>query len=61
MYNLAINKGALGGKLLGAGAGGFLFVLVHPSLEKKIRAAFKNQRIINFSSENSGTSIIYST
>lgn len=59
MYDLALSNGALSGKILGAGAGGFLFLLAHPSKHKKIKEKFKEYRIINFSSENSGTTVIY--
>lgn len=59
MYDLAIKNGSLGGKILGAGAGGFLFLLVHPSGQNVIREIFKQYRIVNFSSENTGTSVVY--
>ena len=33
IYNTAVNNGAIGGKLLGAGGGGFLFFIVHLKIE----------------------------
>lgn len=59
MYNLALKNGALSGKILGAGAGGFLFLLVHPSTQKKMREIFKKFRIVNLASEDTGTSVVY--
>jgi len=39
MYNKALEAGALGGKLLGAGGGGFLMMLVRPEDQSRVRAA----------------------
>jgi D-glycero-alpha-D-manno-heptose-7-phosphate kinase len=36
LYNYAIQKGAIGGKLLGAGGGGFFFILHKKRIQKKI-------------------------
>lgn len=35
-YNCCINNGAIGGKILGAGGGGFLMILAHKKFHKKI-------------------------
>lgn len=60
LYELGINNGATGGKLLGAGGGGFLLFYV-PTKEgkEKIRKAFKNYKELPFELDNSGVSIIF--
>ena len=37
IYETALNAGALGGKLLGAGGGGFMLLFAHPDKHEKIR------------------------
>lgn len=59
MYDEAKAAGALAGKLLGAGAGGFLFLLVPPSKRAEVRYALRHLKYVKFSSENSGTSVVY--
>lgn len=60
LYELGINNGATGGKLLGAGGGGFLLFYV-PTKEGKenIRKAFKDYKELPFELDNSGVSIIF--
>ena len=62
IYNFAIKKGALGGKLLGAGGGGF-FLFVVPNLKIKselIKAlTLKGLPNIKFNIDNTGSQIIY--
>ena len=60
LYELGINNGATGGKLLGAGGGGFLLFYV-PTTEgkEKIRKAFKDYKELPFELDNSGVSIIF--
>ena len=41
MYDAAMNAGALGGKLCGAGGGGFILFVVPPSRRDDIRAALR--------------------
>ena len=43
LYTKGINSGALGGKLLGAGGGGFFLFYVPDLNKKKFEAAFKNE------------------
>jgi D-glycero-alpha-D-manno-heptose-7-phosphate kinase len=57
-YNLAMNSGAEGGKLLGAGSTGFLLLYVPPRRQDKIRRLL-NLYELKFKFENSGTTIIY--
>jgi D-glycero-alpha-D-manno-heptose-7-phosphate kinase len=57
-YEKAKNAGALGGKLCGAGSGGFLALLAYPHLQDKIRNSLKLLEVkVHF--ENEGSSIIY--
>lgn len=58
-YEEAMNVGALGGKLLGAGQGGFLLFLVAPRDQKAVRIALRDLRQIPFHFENEGSKIIY--
>lgn len=59
IYDTAIKAGALGGKLLGAGGGGFLVFYVEPENQKAVRKALHNLLYIPFSFENTGTSIVH--
>lgn len=59
LYRAGINAGALGGKLLGAGGGGFLVFYARKENHKKIISAFKNLLKIPFSFEEGGTRIVY--
>lgn len=58
LYETAIDSGAIGGKLLGAGGGGFLLFYVHESRQDKIRRALGvPQQTFRF--DKQGSSIIY--
>lgn len=57
-YQCARDKGALGGKLLGAGAGGFLMFFVPPHRQKAVRDALSGLRQIPFGFERRGSRII---
>ncbi len=59
LYRAGINAGALGGKLLGAGGGGFLIFYVRKENHEKIISAFKNLLKIPFAFEEGGTRIVY--
>ncbi len=61
VYQKARKAGALGGKLLGAGGGGFLLFYVEPEKQKAVRAALKGLLNVPFSFESSGTSIVHYT
>lgn len=58
MYNKAINAGAIGGKLLGAGGGGFMLFFVKPENQKSVKDALKNYLHIPFSFDFGGSEII---
>lgn len=59
LYSRGIRAGALGGKLLGAGGGGFLLFYVQPEKQKSVKEAMKDLMYIPFDFENSGTQVIY--
>ena len=58
IYNCAIEAGAKGGKLLGAGGAGFLIFYVNENLQDNVRSALSNLREVDFELDNSGASII---
>ena len=59
IYNDAISSGALGGKLLGAGGGGFMLIYVQKKNHKKVKNVLKGKLIVPFKFENTGSQIIY--
>lgn len=59
LYEQGIGAGAIGGKLLGAGGGGFLLFYVPLDKQRHVRAALSNLLYIPFQFENSGTSVLY--
>ena len=61
LYEKGIQAGALGGKLLGAGGGGFLLFYVQPDKQEKVRNALSNLMEVPFKFERSGTRVIYYT
>lgn len=61
LYEKAINAGAIGGKLLGAGGGGFLIFYVLPERQKVVREALNNLMYIPFYFETEGTRVIHYT
>ena len=61
LYNEGIKAGALGGKLLGAGGGGFLIFYVQPEYQKAVKEAMENLLYVPFQFENNGTMVIHYT
>lgn len=59
MYSRARKAGALGGKLLGAGGGGFLLVCAPSERHHAIRQALAGYRCFPFTLDWTGSSIIY--
>lgn len=59
IYNRALRAGAIGGKLLGAGGGGFILFFVPLEKQPKVREELKDLLEVDFSFENKGTQIIY--
>lgn len=61
LYEKGIEAGALGGKLLGAGGGGFLIFYVQPEKQEAVKRAMQDLMHIPFEFENGGTRVIYYT
>jgi D-glycero-alpha-D-manno-heptose-7-phosphate kinase len=59
MYETGRRAGAIGGKLLGAGGGGFLLFYVRPEKRANVREALKGLLHVPFRFENLGSQIIY--
>jgi D-glycero-alpha-D-manno-heptose-7-phosphate kinase len=59
IYNRATKAGAIGGKLLGAGGGGFFVFYVPDENKQQVLEALKDLHEIPFRFENEGTTIIY--
>ena len=59
LYDYGLKAGALGGKLLGAGGGGFIVFYVQPDKQGAVQDAMKNLMRIPFEFESGGTSVIH--
>jgi len=59
IYKNALSAGALGGKLIGAGGGGFLLLFVPPKNQKKVRTRLKKLIHVPFRFESEGSQIIF--
>lgn len=59
LYEKGIAAGALGGKLLGAGGGGFLVFYVQPEYQQAVKNAMNELMFIPFEFENGGTRVIH--
>ena len=58
-YQKALDAGALGGKLLGAGGGGFLLFYVPEDKQTSVREAMSGLLYVPFKFENDGTKVIH--
>lgn len=61
IYDKAIKAGATGGKLLGAGGGGFLLFYVETEKQKNVLEALNNLLYVPFEFETAGTQVIHYT
>lgn len=59
LYEKAINAGAIGGKLLGAGGAGFMLFYVKKENQDSVRNALKELREMEFLMDHTGASIIH--
>jgi len=59
LYANAIGAGAIGGKLLGAGGGGFLLFFVEPDVQPKVKERLSSLLHVPFRFESSGSTIIF--
>lgn len=58
-YEAARQAGAEGGKLLGAGGGGFLLLFARPDRQTAVRQALRELKQVPFAFESSGSSVIF--
>jgi D-glycero-alpha-D-manno-heptose-7-phosphate kinase len=58
IYEAGRSAGALGGKLLGAGGGGFMLFFVAPELRKALRMRLRNLLCVPFSFSNRGSHVV---
>jgi D-glycero-alpha-D-manno-heptose-7-phosphate kinase len=58
IYQTARDAGAIGGKILGAGGGGFLLLFVKPENQPKVREALKNLVHVPFNFDESGSRVV---
>jgi len=58
-YSVARERGAIGGKLLGAGSGGFILLFAEPEDQPRILEALPGMPKVDFALENTGSRVIY--
>jgi D-glycero-alpha-D-manno-heptose-7-phosphate kinase len=58
-YDRALGAGALGGKLLGAGSGGFILFYCEPHYQEKLRHALADLTEVPIGFDPQGTKVIY--
>ena len=59
MYDLALSAGASGGKICGAGGGGFLLIYCDPAHHKAVRTAMESYRELPIALDPDGSKIIF--
>lgn len=59
IYHKAREAGAVGGKLLGAGGGGFMLLFVPPEAQARVRSSLDSFLHVPFQFESSGSQIIF--
>lgn len=59
LYDMAIKAGALGGKLLGAGGGGFLLFYCEKEKQEQLKKTLDKLMIVPFNFENDGAQVLY--
>ncbi|MFN4299426.1 MAG: GHMP kinase [Thermaurantimonas sp.] len=59
IYDTALKAGALGGKLLGAGGGGFMLFFISPHRKNRLIETLNRLRHFPFHFENEGSKLIY--
>ena len=58
IYQAGLDAGAIGGKILGAGGGGFMLFLVDPKNQKAVREKLKNLIQVKFDLDSGGSKIV---
>lgn len=59
IYDKAMSAGASGGKLLGAGGGGFMLFYVKPEYQQNVRDALKDYLEVEFKIDYEGATIVH--
>ncbi len=59
LYQRGIDNGAIGGKLLGAGGGGFMLFFVKPEDRRRLKEAIHDFLCVPFKFDTSGSTVIY--
>jgi D-glycero-alpha-D-manno-heptose-7-phosphate kinase len=59
VYDRALRSGALGGKIAGAGGGGFLLLYVPPEHQDRVRSALSDLYELTFMPERDGSKVIF--
>lgn len=59
IYARGLESGAYGGKLLGAGGGGFMLFLAEPRKHEDIRSAIGDKMFVPVRFENTGSTVVY--
>ena len=59
LYETALKAGATGGKMIGAGGGGFMLFFVKPELQAKVKKVLDGLLCVPFRFENAGSQIIF--
>ncbi len=59
MYRTALSAGAMGGKILGAGGGGFLLLYTPKDRQQSVKEAMKEYQAVDFGFEPEGSRIIF--
>jgi D-glycero-alpha-D-manno-heptose-7-phosphate kinase len=58
LYDRAMRAGAIGGKILGAGGGGFMLLFAKPEKHEAIREALKDLVHVSFNFDDSGSRVV---
>lgn len=59
LYEKALDAGAMGGKIAGAGGGGFLLLYCPPDRQSAVRSALRGMKELPFALERDGTKVIF--
>ena len=59
IYSKALESGAIGGKLMGAGGGGFLMLFAEPEKQPNVKKALEDLLYVPFEFEDDGSKIMY--
>lgn len=59
IYQTGLRNGAIGGKIIGAGGGGFILFYVTPEKQESVRQALNGLLEVEFKFENNGSQIIH--